>query len=293
MPVEVRPYAAADADHLRMIYNRQVAPVPGFSAAEAPTLWTQAAHGGRSRVVVRDGRIVGAVGTVLAPPWMYIWPLVALDDEAAAALLDVALASWTPDVTRARIGIRPGEEPKRRAVIARGFTPSIQFHELTHDLGPGEGVAPTPSEFTCHTGGAIDREAARALHNLTFAEIDNTAPLDVTDFALLLDGPAAWPEATAVWAGPDGALAGFVIGLRGEDERGRFGVLEAIGVAPGARRRGLAREMAAWLLARGRAAGVIEVRSTVAGTNAGSLALHRAAGFVETGRKQVYDLTAL
>lgn len=293
MPVELRPYAADDVESLRTIYNRQVAPVPGFSAAEAPTLWTQAAQGDRSRVAVRDGRVVGAVGTVLAPPWLYIWPLVADEDEAAVALLDVALASWTPDVTRARIGIRPGEEPKRRAVLARGFVPSIQFHELAHDLRPGAEVAPVPSAFVCHTGGAIDREAARALHNLTFSEIDNTAPLDVADFALLLEGPAAWPDATAVWSGPDGGLAGFVIGLRGEDERGRFGVLEAIGVAPGARKRGLARAMTAWLLARARAAGVIEVRSGVASTNPASLALHRAAGFAETGRKQIYELTAV
>mgnify|MGYP000975435458 CR=1 FL=1 len=292
MSVDVRRFAAGDEAPLRAIYNRQVAPVPGFSAAEAPTLWTQSAQGDRSRVAVRGGEVVGAVGTVLAPPWLYIWPLVALDDEAAAALLDVALASWTPDVTRARIGIRPGEEPKRRAVIARGFAPSIQFHELAHDLRRGA-AAPTASGFVCHTGGAIDREAARALHNLTFAGIDSTAPLDVADFALMLDGPAAWPDATAVWAGPDGALAGFVIGLRGEDERGRFGVLEAIGVAPGARRRGLAAAMTEWLLERGRAAGVIEVRSGIVSTNPASLALHRAAGFVETGRKQLYDLTAL
>lgn len=71
-----------------------------------------------------------------------------------------------------------------------------------------------------------------------------------SDFAHLLDGPTSWPEATAVFADPaTGAYLGFVIALRGTDER--------------------------------------------TGSNTGSLALHRAVGFIERERKQMYDLTAV
>jgi L-amino acid N-acyltransferase YncA len=51
--------------------------------------------------------------------------------------------------------------------------------------------------------------------------------------------------------------------------------------------------MTDWLLDEARAAGLAEVRSVVASTNPGSLGLHRAAGFVERDRKQMYDLTAV
>ena len=84
-----------------------------------------------------------------------------------------------------------------------------------------------------------------------------------------------------------------MIGLQGEDERGRHGVLEAIGVAPAARGQGLARAMTEWLLDRARTGGMNEVRSVVASTNTGSLALHRAAGFVERERKQMFDLAGV
>ncbi len=133
----------------------------------------------------------------------------------------------------------------------------------------------------------------RHLHDLTFAEIANTVPIDAADLAALLDGPLAWPAATAAYADAAGALVGFVIGQAGVDERGAFGVVEAIGVRPTARGLGLARLMLDELLAAARAAGLAEVRSLVAGTNVGSLALHRAAGFAEGARRQMYDLTAL
>jgi phosphinothricin acetyltransferase len=74
-----------------------------------------------------------------------------------------------------------------------------------------------------------------------------------------------------------------------EDDRGRFGVVDAVGVDPARRGQGLARVMLEDVLDHARAAGLAEVRSLIAGNNTGSLALHRAAGFVETGRRQMYD----
>ncbi len=291
--VVLRPLAAADLEPLRAIYNRQVAPGPGWTAAAVASMWTQSAHGDRTRVAVDGDRVAGGVGTVVAPPWLYIFPLVADGAAAADALLAQALGEVVAGVTTIRIGVRVGEEIKRAAVLARGFVRSIDFVELRHELAPTPPGRPSDAALRRLGHGELDREATRALHNLTFAEIANTAPLDVRDFAALLDDATAWPGATAAWAGADGAVAGFVIGQRDHDDRGDFGVVEAIGVAPAWRGRGVARTMIDDLLGRARAAGLVEVRSVVAGTNPGSLALHRAAGFTVAGQKQMYDLSAV
>ncbi len=330
MAIALRRFSGEDVEPLRAIYNRLVSPAPGWTAAEAAGMWTQAAQGDRTRVAVGDGgRVVGAVGTVLGPPWMYVFPLVAEDDEVATRLLAHALGDVVSGVATVRIGVRSGEEPKRAAAVARGFVPTIEFVDLV--FGPIQvssiEVSPvrstdTPAAARALPGPiqvspvrstdtpaaararalpgltriphpALDREAMRHLHDLTFAEIANTVPIDAADLAALLDGPLAWPAATAAYADAAGTLVGFVIGQAGVDERGAFGVVEAIGVRPTARGLGLARLMLDELLAAARAAGLAEVRSLVAGTNVGSLALHRAAGFAEGARRQMYDLTAL
>ena len=309
MAIALRRFSGEDVEPLRAIYNRLVSPAPGWTAAEAAGMWTQAAQGDRTRVAVGDGgRVVGAVGTVLGPPWMYVFPLVAEDDEVATRLLAHALGDVVSGVATVRIGVRSGEEPKRAAAVARGFVPTIEFVDLV--FGPIQvssiEVSPVRSTDTPAAARAralpgltriphpaLDREAMRHLHDLTFAEIANTVPIDAADLAALLDGPLAWPAATAAYADAAGTLVGFVIGQAGVDERGAFGVVEAIGVRPTARGLGLARLMLDELLAAARAAGLAEVRSLVAGTNVGSLALHRAAGFAEGARRQMYDLTAL
>jgi ribosomal protein S18 acetylase RimI-like enzyme len=223
---------------------------------------------------------------------MYVFPLVADDVEVAARLLAHAIAQATAGVQTMRVGVRVGEEPKRAAVLAAGFAPSIEFVDLRHDLHPpGPAAAARSRELGLRRvpHGAIERPSAHVLHDRVFAEIANTAPLDPEDFDVLLDGPMAWPDATAVWVDDAGRPHGFVFAQRGEDDHGTFGVVDAIGVDPADRGRGLARAMLEDVLARARGAGLAEVRSLIAGNNDASLALHRAAGFTETGRRQMYD----
>jgi ribosomal protein S18 acetylase RimI-like enzyme len=248
-----------------------------------------AAHGDRGEVAEVDGRVAGGVSAVVAPPWMYVHPMVAADPAVAARLLARALTHAAAGVVTARIGVRVGEEAKRAAVVAAGFVPSLDFVDLRHDLA-GTAPPPRPDGYRRVAHAAIDRPATHALHDRCFAEIANTAPLAPADFDLLLDGPMAWPAATAAWVDGDGRPRGFVFGQLGEDERGRFGVVDAIGVDPADRGHGLARTMLEELLTLARAEGLAEVRSLIAGDNTGSLALHRAAGFVEAGRRQMYDL---
>lgn len=278
----VRALARGDVAALRAIFNGQV-DAGAWTAEEVEALWLDRAHGDRGRVAVRDGRVVGGVGSVLAPPWMYVFPLVAEDVAAAAELVQVVTGQATADVRTLRVSVRPGEEPKRAALLAAGWTPSIEFIDLAHDLR-GPGVA-TACALTRVAHADIDRGPAHALHDRVFAEIPNTAPLDDDDFASLLDGPMCWPEATAVWCDDAGAPQGFVFAQRAEDH----GVIEAIGVDPAQRGRGVARHLVEDVLARARAAGLAGVRCTIASTNTASLALHRAAGFTDRARKQLYD----
>lgn len=280
----VRGLERADLAALRAIFNRQVA-YGAWTAEEVEGLWLDHAHGDRGRVAVRDGRVVGGVGSVLAPPWLYVFPLVAEDVEAAARLVQVVTGQATTGVQTLRVSVRPGEEPKRAALLAAGWVASIEFIDLVHDLCAG--AAPRASELTRVAHADIVRGPAHALHDRVFAEIPNTAPLDDADFDHMLDGPMCWPDATAVWCDAEGRPQGFVFAQRGED----FGVIDAIGVDPAQRGRGLARHMVEDVLARARAAGLAEVRCTVASTNTGSLALHRAAGFTDRARKQMYDLS--
>lgn len=294
--VTLRPLTAADLGPLRAMFNAQVAPSPGWAETEVAQHWISAAHGARGRVAVRGGRIVGGVGMVIAPPWMYVAPLVAADRDVAALLLRHAIEAAPPGVRTIRAGVRVGEEPKRAAVLAAGFAPSIEFVDLAHDLrSPSSSgtaaLAPRDLALRRVPHAEIDRPRAHELHDRVFAEIANTAPLDPDDFDALLDGPMVWPDATAVWVDPAGHPHGFVFAQHSTDDHGHFGVVDAIGVSPSLRNRGLARAMLSDLLTRARTSHLDEVRTLVAGNNTGSLALHRAAGFLETGRRQMYDLT--
>lgn len=287
----LRPWRDDDGEEAAALTRRYFAPDPPWTADEARAQLGSDAVGGGAQVQVaeRAGRVVGIGGYVVAPPWLYLWPVMAEDAEAVAAVLDLVVAAGRQraGALRARVSVRAIEPGKEAAVRARGYVRSIDFLEVVRAAGPRSGtLAPAPAELERRTGAAIDRAALRATHDRSFAEIPNTAPMSAADFDHLLDGPSAWPAATAGWFAVDGTCAGFVIGLRRCDH----GVVEAIGVDPGWRRRGLAAVMLDHLLAAATAEAVPELRAMIASTNLGSLGLHAAAGFVERARKQLWDL---
>ena len=315
----LRGWHPEDAEAAAELTRRYFAPDPPWDAGEAAARLTSDAVGGGEQVQIamREGRVVGVGGYVVAPPWLYLWPVMAEDGAAVGAILDaVVSAGRRPGLERARVSVRAIEPGKQAAVIERGYTRSIDFVEVVRVAGaataramaPEQGLdavrvagavtaratlhgddrqaRAAPQELELRTGAAITRDAMRATHDRSFAEIPNTAPMSAADFDHLLDGSTAWPAATAGWYAADGTCAGFVIGLRHADH----GVVEAIGVHPDWRRRGLAAVMLDHLLAAAVGDEVPEVRAIIASTNAGSLGLHAAAGFVERARKQLWDL---
>lgn len=295
-PVALRRFEPADVPALHALYDRLVAPAPGWTAGEAPVHWGADDPERRAAglVALRGDALVGGVSVVRVPPWLHVFPLVAADEGAAAALLDAALVHAAgPGIERIRIGVRAGEGAKRAAVAARGFARSIDMIDTVRAVAiPRRAAAPLTAELRRVAAAELDRDALRALHDLTFAEVPNSGPITDAELAGLLDGPDAWPAATAAWADAAGRYLGFVIGVRAADGRGRFGRVEAIGVDAAVRGHGLARRMLDDLLAQAEADGLDEVRAMIASTNAASLGLHRRAGFVELDRREMWDRPA-
>ena len=283
----LRPFALADAPAVAALSARYFAPDPAWTAEVARAELTKDALGGGRHVVVaeRGGAVVGVGGFVQAPPWLYVWPLAADDAAAAGALLDAVVAAGRgPGIGRARVSTRAIEPHKRAAVIARGYQRSIDFAYLGRAPTPPLAVGPPPAAV--RRGADLDRAGAHALQNLAFAEIPNTSPVTRADFDAGLASPTAWPAATSSWHAADGRCVGFMLGVREPDH----GVIDAVGVDPAWRGRGLGRAIVADVLAVAAAAGVPEVRAVIASTNAASLALHHRAGFVERARKELWDL---
>lgn len=283
----IRRYRPDDAAAIADLSQRYFAPDPAWTLRMAETQLTTDALGGGRQVWVasRGARVVGVAGYVVAPPWLYLWPVAAEDQASAAAVLDAALASGRgPGLTTARVSTRTVEPHKRAAVQTLGFAPSIEFLALARPVAPA--LSAPVVTATPRRGAAIDRAATHALHDAAFVGVSNSGPTSPDDFAELLDGEDAWPTATAAWHDGDGRCVGFVIGKRA----GADGVIEAIGVDAAWRGRGLAQAMLADVIAVAAHDGCAAVVAVIASDNAPSLALHRRAGFVERARKQLWDL---
>jgi len=131
--------------------------------------------------------------------------------------------------------------------------------------------------FRIHALAATELDAFARLHGKCFAEA-----WDVDALATLM----AMPGAFALLAHDEdsGALLGFVMirGAGGEAE------IITLGVDPGRRRRGLGRALLAAGLNEAAARGSARLFLEVAADNAAALALYRAAGFSEIGRRADY-----
>lgn len=117
-------------------------------------------------------------------------------------------------------------------------------------------------------------QALAALHARAFTF---PRPWSAAEFATILAGPGA-----VLCADPDGAA--FALGRVVADE----GELLTICTAPEARRQGRAARLLARLMAQMRARGAARIFLEVASDNAAAIALYRAAGFIESGRRPGY-----
>ena len=134
-------------------------------------------------------------------------------------------------------------------------------------------------------------QAGFRIQALVPAELDTLARLHGECFAEAWDADAlatllAMPGAFALLAQEEdsGALLGFVMirGAGGEAE------IITLGVDPGRRRRGLGRALLAAGLSEAAARGSTRLFLEVAADNVAALALYRATGFTEIGRRADY-----
>jgi ribosomal-protein-alanine N-acetyltransferase len=129
------------------------------------------------------------------------------------------------------------------------------------------------------------------IHPLAPTELDVFARLHGECFAEAWDADAlatllAMPGAFALLADDQdsGALLGFIM-IRGAGDEAE---IITLGVDPGRRRRGLGRTLLAAGLNEAAARGSVRLFLEVAADNAAALALYRAAGFAEIGRRPDY-----
>jgi len=290
--VKLRALTDADVPALRALQHAQAGPRdPRWSTAELrASLFDHARdHGRRVVVAARRGAVAGCAGWVEAPPMCFGAPVVAGDDEAAAALVAHVVGRARELGATLRISATPGEEAKRRALLGAGMTPIFDFITVSRPVRRGDGH-PWSRAGRRVRWAELDAAAFADVHNDTFAGVPNATPLTADEMRAQLDEALVDRDATAAWASADGYLA-FVQVERDADEHGRFGTLAAIGVRAAARGHGLAAAIVDDVLAR-IAAEVSEARALIASTNAASLALFASRGFTERCRRTVFELAA-
>lgn len=140
--------------------------------------------------------------------------------------------------------------------------------------------------MTIRDATAADAAAVAAIYNHAVATTTAVWHGTLTDAA----DRAAWiadrqgAGFAVLVAEEGGAIAGFAaFGPFRAFAGYRHTVEHSVYVAPGAQRRGTGRALLAALIARARATGFHAMIGAIDATNAPSLALHRALGFVQTG----------
>ena len=123
-------------------------------------------------------------------------------------------------------------------------------------------------------------EHAARLHALCFPG-ESWSQADFAGVLQIAGASGHWAiDPTDPHGRPQGFLFDMLLGPAGE--------IVTLGVAPGARRQGVARALLEDLLARGRAQGVASLTLEVAEDNAAALALYRGLGFEPAGTRRDY-----
>ncbi|MCE9575571.1 MAG: GNAT family N-acetyltransferase [Deltaproteobacteria bacterium] len=263
---------------------------PAWSSAWLAEQLTDVAreHGRNVVVAERDGRVVGCAGWVDGGEMFFGAPVLAPEREVAELLIDAVIAR-AAGAHHLRIGAAPYEPAKLAALAARGFAVALAFPTLGIASGPR--AFRIPGDLRWVAPPAADPDALVVLHNEAFAHVDNSRPVDRDEaLAMVAHG---WPEASGVWLDDQGRAAAMVITVRDRDhgaDRDHL-MIDMIAVAGFAQRRGLARAIVDRTVDRAATCGIPEVRALIASTNAASLALHRAAGFTELWRRDMWQLT--
>jgi ribosomal protein S18 acetylase RimI-like enzyme len=287
----LRPLREADLPALLALQHAFTGAGPRWSIEELRGQLYDAArdHGRRVVVAARGEAIAGAAGWVEAPPALYGAPVLAGDDEAAAALVAHLVArARAIGAEHVRISVTDADAPKRRAVEAAGAAAIFDFVTVARPIRPGDG-ARYAGTLRRVPHGELDAARFTALSNDTFAGVPNSPPASVDEVRAQLDGALCDRAATAAWADDEGRYLGFVQVSRDVDDRGRFATIDAVGVRAELRGRRVAAALVDDVIARV-AAECGELRALIASTNAASLALFAGRGCAERSRRTVYEL---
>lgn len=289
--ITLRPLREADLPALLGLQHAFTGSGPRWSIEELRGQLTDAVrdHGRRVVVAARGEAIAGAAGWVEAAPMLYGAPVLAADDEAAAALVEHLVArARAIDATHLRVSVTDGDAPKRRALEAAGAAAIFDFVTVSRSLGPGDGVLYSGSLLRVpHT--ELDVARFADVSNETFAGVPSSAPATPDEIRGQLDAALCDRTATAAWADGDGRYVAFLQVSRDRDDRGRFATVEAVGVRAALRGQRLAAALVDDAIARV-ATEVGELRALIASTNTASLALFTGRGCVERSRRTVFEL---
>ena len=288
--IELRALREADLPALLALQHRFTGAGPRWSLEELRGQLHDVARGHGARVVVaaRGAVIAGAAGWVEAAPALYGAPVLAGDDEAAAALIAHLVArARAIDATHLRISATDADLPKQRALAAAGAEAIFDFVTVVRRVQPGDG-APYAGPYRRVPHAELDLAAFTDVSNDTFAGVPSSPPATEAEIRGQLDAPLCDRAATAAWADGD-RYVGFVHVTRDADDRGRFATVEAVGVRAERRGRGLAAALIDDAIAR-ITADCGELRALIASTNTASLALFAARGCVERSRRTVHEI---
>jgi ribosomal protein S18 acetylase RimI-like enzyme len=197
-------------------------------------------------------------------------------------------------IERARVGPRgwleaaltPDCLPHEPMLRARGFVDAYSLYEMTRaESAPTPGDEPLPDGFAWSD---VNDDCIAALHAVTVAAFSAVPGAGVSAIAEFRQNVLGRRPPTRVLSHL-GEVAGFA-GIVIDPERPDHGVVRAIGLHPGYRRRGLGSHLIAEAIRRLRAAGARELSLEVAAGNSRALRLYRQFGFAVARELRVLKL---
>jgi ribosomal protein S18 acetylase RimI-like enzyme len=286
--VRLRPLDRADLPAVLALQHAQAAPGARWSEATLAAQLLDPDHAGGAHVRVADdgGEIAGVIGWIAGGDGEYFGaPLLARDPATAAVLVDDVVArARAAGAAWIRIGCGGDGDPRRAALVERGFAVALQF--LTYTCAAARRAAAIPAELVRVPLAEVAPAVLQALHDATFASVDNSLPISPGEVRHLQ--ARAWPDASGVWM--DGARAAAFLVLLRERAPADHVVIDAIGVGDAWRRRGIGRALVDHAIDAAARDGAREVRALIASTNRASRALHEAAGLRVASTRDVLEL---